>query len=74
MKCIHITCPNCDKIFEVESNLIPIEGRDVQCFSCSKVWFYKVKGKGKLSDILKNYPTEIPKDIEDLISDAESIQ
>lgn len=74
MKCIHITCPNCEKIFEVERNLIPIEGRDVQCFSCSQVWFYKIKDREKLQDILKNYPSEIPKDLEDLISEAESIK
>ena len=74
MKCIHITCPNCKKTFEVESNLIPFEGRDVQCISCNKVWFYKIKEKEKISDILKNYPSEIPKDLEDLISDAESIK
>lgn len=47
MKCIHITCPNCKKIFEVEYNLIPAEGRDVQCSSCDMIWFYKIEEKKK---------------------------
>ena len=72
MKCIHITCPNCKKIFEVEHNLIPVEGRDVQCSSCDVIWFYKIEEKKKISDILKKYPSELPKDLEDLISDAET--
>ena len=47
MKCIHITCPNCKKTFEVEHNLIPVEGRDVQCSSCDVIWFYKIEEKKK---------------------------
>jgi predicted Zn finger-like uncharacterized protein len=72
MKCIHITCPNCKKTFEVEHNLIPVEGRDVQCSSCDTIWFYEIEEKKKVSDILKKYPSELPKDLEDLISDAET--
>ena len=72
MKCTHITCPNCKKTFEVECSLIPAEGRDVHCSSCDVIWFYKIekKEKKKISDILKKYPSELPKDLEDLISDA----
>tara|TARA_B110001452_G_C14926844_1_gene324092 strand:- start:55 stop:525 length:471 start_codon:yes stop_codon:yes gene_type:complete len=36
-----IKCINCNKKFEVDSNLIPDEGRDIQCGSCNKVWFFK---------------------------------
>ena len=41
MKCIHITCPNCKKIFEVEHNLIPSEGREVKCSACNIFGFIK---------------------------------
>ena len=36
-----ITCPSCKKKFNIDINLIPDEGRDLQCGSCSHVWFYK---------------------------------
>ena len=36
-----ITCPSCKKKFNIDINLIPSEGRDLQCGSCEHVWFYK---------------------------------
>ena len=36
-----ITCPNCNKKFQINSTLVPEEGRDLQCGSCKHVWFYK---------------------------------
>ena len=38
-----ISCPSCKKKFEIDTNLIPNEGRNLQCGSCSNIWFYKVK-------------------------------
>ena len=38
-----ITCPNCKKKFEVNTNLIPADGRNLQCGLCKKVWFYKIE-------------------------------
>ena len=36
-----VSCPNCKKKFQIDANLLPEEGRDLQCGSCSHVWFYK---------------------------------
>ena len=36
-----ITCDQCLKKFEIESNLIPQKGRLLQCSSCAHKWFYK---------------------------------
>ena len=36
-----IQCKNCNKEFEVNSNLIPQSGRKIQCGSCNHMWFYK---------------------------------
>ena len=36
-----IKCVNCDKKFNVNSELIPNEGRTIQCGSCNHVWFFK---------------------------------
>ena len=35
-----IACVNCDKKFNVNSELIPDEGRTIQCGSCNYVWFF----------------------------------
>ena len=36
-----IKCINCSKKFDVNSDLIPENGRNIQCGSCGHVWFYK---------------------------------
>jgi predicted Zn finger-like uncharacterized protein len=37
-----ISCENCNKNFEVDSNLIPEKGRLLQCSVCDHKWFYKI--------------------------------
>ena len=36
-----ITCNKCNKKFEIDENLIPYEGRLLQCGSCNHRWFFK---------------------------------
>ena len=36
-----ISCNQCNKKFEIDSSLIPNEGRLLQCSSCNHKWFYK---------------------------------
>ena len=36
-----ITCNNCNKKFDLDSNLIPDKGRLLQCASCDHKWFFK---------------------------------
>ena len=49
-----ITCINCDKKFDVASNLIPEKGRLLQCNGCNHKWFFK-----KESTIKTNAPVKI---------------
>ena len=35
-----IICPSCEKKFEVDSNLIPKNGRLLKCGSCDQTWFF----------------------------------
>ena len=44
-----ITCINCDKKFNVKSELIPNNGRTIQCGSCNHVWFFKKDNQEKKS-------------------------
>lgn len=36
---MRIVCPNCDAQYEVPDEVVPEEGRDVQCSSCGQTWF-----------------------------------
>ena len=49
-----IDCPKCDKKFELDQNLIPIDGRLLQCGNCSNKWFFKLKNLNEIKkdDIL----------------------
>jgi predicted Zn finger-like uncharacterized protein len=69
-----INCINCDKKFEVNSELIPSEGRTIQCGSCNHIWFYKHNTNIKndfnapnknIEDSLKNKKIIKKKEIDD---------
>tara|TARA_B100000963_G_scaffold351525_1_gene363216 strand:+ start:50 stop:511 length:462 start_codon:yes stop_codon:yes gene_type:complete len=49
-----ISCPSCKKKFEIDENLIPIEGRNLKCGSCLNVWFYKFKKSTSALEINDN--------------------
>ena len=54
-----ITCNNCEKKFNVNSSLIPEEGRLLQCSSCNYSWFFKKKIINKPIESIKIIiPTE----------------
>ena len=36
-----ITCTNCNKKFEIDSELIPTDGRLLECSKCNNQWFFK---------------------------------
>ncbi|MBT8154872.1 zinc-ribbon domain-containing protein [Epibacterium ulvae] len=36
---MRLTCPNCGAQYEVPDDVIPDEGRDVQCSDCGTTWF-----------------------------------
>ena len=52
-----ITCNNCNKKFNVDSNLIPDKGRLLECASCNHKWFFK-------KEILENTVSPIVEDID----------
>ena len=59
-----VTCEKCSKNFNIDDNLIPDEGRELQCGSCNYKWFYKknenaISLKNEISESLsKNYDFE----------------
>ena len=57
-----ITCPCEKKQFKIDSSLIPNEGRELQCGSCERIWFYKPQNEIEASLTINNnistYKTE----------------
>ncbi len=56
-----ISCPACKKKFEIDTNLIPKDGRNLQCGSCLNVWFYKLE-KNILDLEIKDNTTDLDED------------
>ena len=58
-----IKCENCNKKFEIQDNLIPDDGRLLECGSCAHQWHYTPITKLELTDEvpIKDEPTdEVP--------------
>ena len=50
-----VECINCNKKFEINSDLIPADGRLLQCGSCNHKWFFRFSEEKNLSkDIIIN--------------------
>ena len=52
-----ITCPCCEKKFEVDEKLIPDKGRLLKCGSCDQTWFFN-KNDNNPTEPLINKPVK----------------
>ena len=77
-----ISCEKCAKKFTVADNLIPLNGRNLQCSSCGYKWFFKKTTKTeklkkptkKQIEIKKiDLNEQIPPVIDNIIKEAEKI-
>lgn len=48
---MRLTCPNCAAQYEVPEDVIPAEGRDVQCSNCGQTWFQAAAGAAPAEDV-----------------------
>ena len=64
-----ISCPNCNKKFQIDGTLLPEEGRDLQCGSCKHIWFYKADNE--ISPPLTLSEGFVNNEIEDNLSNKE---
>ena len=53
-----ITCPRCDKKFNVDVSLIPEEGRTLQCGFCEHKWFFKTENTEEEITVLEKKISE----------------
>tara|TARA_B100000401_G_C52216650_1_gene443990 strand:+ start:31 stop:486 length:456 start_codon:yes stop_codon:yes gene_type:complete len=77
-----ISCEKCAKNFTVNDNLIPLNGRNLQCSSCGHKWFFKKTTKTeKLKKPIKkqieikkiDLDEQIPPVVDNIIKEAEKI-
>ncbi|MCE8006878.1 zinc-ribbon domain-containing protein [Aestuariivita sp.] len=79
---MRLTCPNCGAQYEVPDDVIPQDGRDVQCSNCGTTWFQPhadaapIEGVGPDPDELRSTlddlgeaPAEMPKPEETALPD-----
>ena len=74
-----ITCNNCDKKLDIDSNLIPQKGRLLECGSCKHKWFFKKVIKNNLIETVNiDKPIEVKINKEELgpikIESSENIE
>ena len=69
-----IECINCNKKFNVNSDLIPSDGRQIQCGSCNHTWHYIIEDESEKTLILNNAvkPQNIKEDVKLDTSDSEN--
>ena len=48
-----ITCPSCNKKFNVDASLIPQNGRTLQCGFCEHKWFFKTENTEEEIQVLE---------------------
>ena len=58
---MRLICPNCDAQYEVVDDVIPAEGRDVQCSNCGQTWYQHHPDHAPQEDA----PSDLPPDLAD---------
>ena len=65
-----IECINCNRKFNVDADLIPKQGRQIQCGSCNHIWHFKIESSLKEPLILEDEDNQknlsIAKDIKEI--------
>lgn len=72
---MRLTCPNCDAQYEVPDEVIPSEGRDVQCSNCGHTWFQPPAGQtveAETTETVDEFaPEQTPEPEDDLGNDGD---
>lgn len=72
---MRLTCPNCGAQYEVPDEVIPSEGRDVQCSNCGQTWFFAhpdfPDGLPEVAEeeLARGAPEQAPQDEQETIED-----
>ena len=61
-----ITCPSCNKKFNVDASLIPQKGRVLQCGFCEHKWFFKTENTEEVKVLEKKISKPVIEDNKNL--------
>ncbi|SFK83778.1 zinc-ribbon domain-containing protein [Shimia haliotis] len=71
---MRLICPNCGAQYEVPDDVIPAEGRDVQCSNCGDTWFQAhpdaVQAKEPVAEPIQTTAEPEPVEEEDALQDT----
>ncbi|MEM6759255.1 MAG: zinc-ribbon domain-containing protein [Pseudomonadota bacterium] len=56
---MRLTCPNCDAQYEVADDVIPTDGRDVQCSACGDTWYQYHPDHMPAPDLAEDTPPDL---------------
>ncbi|WP_209313626.1 zinc-ribbon domain-containing protein [Jannaschia formosa] len=65
---MRLTCPNCSAQYDIPADMIPAEGREVQCSNCATVWFQP--GSGEDADAAPEDGPRAPSDRRPMADEA----
>ena len=65
---MRLICPNCGAQYEVDSSMIPDEGRDVQCSACGHTWYQLPEGAEAVAE------PEIADDLDDDVEETVEVE
>jgi len=68
---MRLICPNCGAQYEVADDVIPENGRDVQCSNCGHTWFESPGASEAAEMAAQNTPEQVPEPVEDTQPDPE---
>lgn len=60
---MRLICPNCDAQYDIDDDVIPQEGRDVECSNCSHTWFQTRTAEAPAGIIEDEVEPELESDI-----------
>lgn len=47
---MRLICPNCGAQYEVDANMLPADGRDVQCSNCGTTWYQEGPRRNRVAE------------------------
>jgi predicted Zn finger-like uncharacterized protein len=70
---MRLICPNCGAQYEVDSSMIPDEGRDVQCSACGHTWYQLPDGAEAVAEPEIEAEPDIDDDIDETVEVEETV-
>ncbi len=74
---MRLICPNCSAQYEVPADVIPAEGRDVQCSNCQETWFQphpETEQEKSVAQTLKDHFAQTEPDTPALVPEPSSVE